>query len=416
MRRKLLFIFVILLVLVSTIPSNAINYNKDKINIIDLGAKGDGITDDTRAIKAAMAAGNDIYIPPGTYMVEPDSIDFAGLVGGKFIGAGVGVTTFKALGQGTFVIGSTKSFNGWEIGNFTVDPNGFTIYGIMVTSSNNHFHDIRIAGWDPTQRIGKYGFGFIGDGPNRGNYYNLVERLLCGSSTGSFEYGLLLMGDTPNNMQRCNSNTFVGCVFLYNKIGVYLDHASGNNFFGCDFEGNIVGLSLNNNYSTCVTGGWFESNGTHVKANNASRISVLGPRVCGPDAIGFQPGGYDTIINGIKSSLPTSTIAGTLTATKKSGCNVLTTRHPEDSAPRIAIRSDDIVFGDGSNSPDVALGRRGPNILGVGGKNHLGVSGSWDSGHLVMGQYHLWVDQQSRLRIQYGAPRSDTDGAIVGQK
>lgn len=39
---------------------------------------------------------------------------------------------------------------------------------------------------------------------------------------------------------------------------------------------------------------------------------------------------------------------------------------------------------------------------------------SWQTGHLVMGSYHIWVDATGDLRIKSGAPTSDTDGTIVG--
>lgn len=37
------------------------------INVKDYGAVGDGETDDTAAIVAAMQAGSTLYFPPGTY-------------------------------------------------------------------------------------------------------------------------------------------------------------------------------------------------------------------------------------------------------------------------------------------------------------------------------------------------------------
>ncbi len=42
-------------------------------------------------------------------------------------------------------------------------------------------------------------------------------------------------------------------------------------------------------------------------------------------------------------------------------------------------------------------------------------SGTWDGAHLVLGNYHLWVDSNGKLRIKNGAPSSDTDGALVGE-
>lgn len=40
--------------------------------------------------------------------------------------------------------------------------------------------------------------------------------------------------------------------------------------------------------------------------------------------------------------------------------------------------------------------------------------GGWNTRHLMLGGTHLWVDGTAKLRIKFGAPTSDTDGAVVG--
>lgn len=48
-----------------------------------------------------------------------------------------------------------------------------------------------------------------------------------------------------------------------------------------------------------------------------------------------------------------------------------------------------------------------------------GASSDWTSfynGHLILGNYHLWVDSTGDLRIKSGAPTGDTDGAVVGSQ
>lgn len=42
-------------------------------------------------------------------------------------------------------------------------------------------------------------------------------------------------------------------------------------------------------------------------------------------------------------------------------------------------------------------------------------SGAYNTGHIILGNYHIWVEQATdKLRIKNGAPSSDSDGTVVG--
>lgn len=76
------------------------------------GAKGDGVTDDTTAINAALASGNVIIAPPGTYLFS--STLLVTLASTTLIGFGIGATTFTT---------TTSGIDGFKIGNTQVNPN-----------------------------------------------------------------------------------------------------------------------------------------------------------------------------------------------------------------------------------------------------------------------------------------------------
>lgn len=75
------------------------------------------------------------------------------------------------------------------------------------------------------------------------------------------------------------------------------------------------------------------------------------------------------------------------------------------------------------------LGPEGLNTDGINGKVGVGTSapseafevtgnikmtgGSFTNGHLVLGQYHIWVDPTGKLRIKNGIPTYSTDGNLV---
>lgn len=46
-------------------------------------------------------------------------------------------------------------------------------------------------------------------------------------------------------------------------------------------------------------------------------------------------------------------------------------------------------------------------------KDTAGNSG-WNTAHLILGIYHIWVDTTGDMRIKNSAPTSDTDGTIIG--
>lgn len=103
---------------------------KDKlgefVSVKDLGAVGDGVTDDTTAIQAALtaAAGGMLIIPAGTYMVSDDLTVPSNTA---VLGMGRGVTTIKRItGSATYVIGNSDKTNGnthITLRSLTIDGN-----------------------------------------------------------------------------------------------------------------------------------------------------------------------------------------------------------------------------------------------------------------------------------------------------
>jgi len=59
------------------------------VNVVDFGAVGDGVTDDTVAIQAAMTASKNLYFPEGTYYVPTWTTQSITVARTKFCGSGV---------------------------------------------------------------------------------------------------------------------------------------------------------------------------------------------------------------------------------------------------------------------------------------------------------------------------------------
>jgi len=87
-----------------------------------------------------------------------------------------------------------------------------------------------------------------------------------------------------------------------------------------------------------------------------------------------------------------------------------------DTQPRYELlASGRTTFGPGgSTAPDTGWERAGENLLAMQAGDSFKVDGGWNEGHLVMGNYHLWIDATGALRSKSGAPTGDTDGMVVG--
>ncbi len=71
----------------------------------------------------------------------------------------------------------------------------------------------------------------------------------------------------------------------------------------------------------------------------------------------------------------------------------------------------------GTNIYDVSTGS--VSTTGTGGNLKLynnTYGRMWDLGHLILGDFHIWVDKFGKLRIKSSAPESDTDGTVVGEQ
>jgi Pectate lyase superfamily protein len=132
---------------ISTVPRTQHAKNAEVISVKDYGAVGDGITDDTAAITAALTAvhllptGGELYFPAGIYGVT--TVVYAWPTAGDNVtvnirGAGQRATVIKKLGSSTtpvFNFSSTPALNNGvysEFANFCIQGNNLCP-GIQVT-------------------------------------------------------------------------------------------------------------------------------------------------------------------------------------------------------------------------------------------------------------------------------------------
>jgi hypothetical protein len=107
------------------------------LNVLDFGAVGDGVADDSAAIQAAINAipviGGEVYFPGGTYLVNT-KITLKGRL--SLIGESRNNTTIKAGTVGMTVLEQNGSAYNMRIKHLNIDGDGNAAYGVSMVSPN----------------------------------------------------------------------------------------------------------------------------------------------------------------------------------------------------------------------------------------------------------------------------------------
>lgn len=239
------------------------------VNVMDYGAKGDGVTDDTAAIQAAndsMEQGNTLLIPAGDFKITNltfDPPDDSNLICmGTLISSANGVvfqvgdllnSRYRYRIQGLKVVSSSRN---WTAGRT----------GVRLVNLEESIIDIRhVEGFEKNiEGVGKNANGLV---------YNEIHlgRLVDG------KFQLYLTADTNG---WANENTFYGGRFAYTS--------SITDYTGCVAltVDNYAAFPLNNNRFYTPS---FESLSTTVKAANISGSyhGIYHPRLEGIGTIEF---------------------------------------------------------------------------------------------------------------------------------
>lgn len=215
---------------------------RDVVSVKDFGAVGDGVTDDTAAIQAALNVGQSVYIPPGTYLFSTLTVyGNTRLFGAstrtailKHTGAGVAVTcSFTAAdnpdGRGVYID------TGWFIfQDFELMVNGTVGFNVGKTRST-------YTNWERVYiRHRQDGSGYFAgstaincdNSPWAATYSTYIEKLNNVFIRG-FENGVNL-NDTVNSWE-------LNRVYMIEvKNQVVLSGSTGVNIAGCYFESSIA--------------------------------------------------------------------------------------------------------------------------------------------------------------------------------
>ena len=215
-------------------------------NVLDFGAKGDGVTNDTDAIKAALASGAGcVYFPGGTYMCDPILFGDGGvpnlgairLIGevaalaGSFLEYATKTTRIKAR-QANAVFWRLNYSHNLVVENISFDGGMFSDYVFQLQQgcTKHEYYNCTFEGATPsTGKILVLGDSVI----NLQVDFNVFHNCIIDQGYG------VTSGDYPDNCvyavkTNTIANKFYNCKFYHAANLIRIQGASQLEFEGCE--------------------------------------------------------------------------------------------------------------------------------------------------------------------------------------
>lgn len=156
--------------------------NANYVNVIEAGAKGDGTTDDTAAFNTALGTGLPVFVPAGTYIVQPITVPANSIVFGT--GALSVIKLKAAQSSAALILGSGTVIRDVKIDGNKANQSTSTAHGISIVNAvMTQLHSVDI--------INTYG-----DGINISGASTVGVRIRGGSITGFLKNGVLVEAGT----------------------------------------------------------------------------------------------------------------------------------------------------------------------------------------------------------------------------
>lgn len=379
-------------------------------NVLDYGAVGDGVADDTQAIQnaidAAVTGAGVVYLPAGEYKTT-DSINIYGAV--SVVGAGMYKTIIKPISTVTEAVqignvATSADAHSGEIRDFSVDRGTYS--GATSSGGFVFYWSYQSSLVNLESRLYKYNFWFKPQNGQAVAYMSLYNMSAVGGYYNVF-------WDAAGTGYANEITFYSGRMFSTTDTHtqVYWDGGSNNRFenMSCEGEGNYsiyIGGAGNFILQPRTEGTWSSIN--IAVSPTALRTLIIDHSFYTYVSDGGEGTTYITHNSGSKFS---STLDSTVTTTF-------------DHSAAVDGTNVEFVNNRWSNtdyawkSSETATSSN-PGWLTTQGEMYAdrrfkAGQSAWNFNPLILGVYYFWVDSSGRLRIKNGAPASDTDGTIVG--
>jgi hypothetical protein len=232
--------------------------------VTDFGAFGDGVTDDTAAIQAAINAASSVYFPAGSYRISSTITVNAS---NKILkGAGIGVSIIQQYGTG----------NALEIAS---------LGGVSPTLVGGTVVDLEIDGRNVGKCLRLYDIAqwrFDRVKCSRSTAEGILSEMIVDCSfsecvsISNATTGIALLDSTKSAVEfNTNAAQVYGCVTYSNATGLLIRRSRGCVVIGGEFSANSVNIDLDGGERNMITGAWVESATTRA-LRIASSTSGLG--------------------------------------------------------------------------------------------------------------------------------------------
>ena len=258
---------------------------KETVSVTDFGAVGDGVTDDTAAIQAALNASSNIYLPSGTYKTTaPLLLNSNNIITGAGISSVIKNTTNLSVIKSITPTGSRIYFVGGS--NFKIEGN---TAGVVVGSIGLDMQNVTYATWSNVWV--NYIATAIKHGNGYSSYYNTYYSCIITSCTNGIVNSQLgnenrfiairIDATTGTSDTDCSCNSYIACAIEQFTTGHLITGAAALaiRYIGSRLESTVgaaVGISINNNAEqTSIVSPYFVSTATPIVDNSITGTSIL---------------------------------------------------------------------------------------------------------------------------------------------
>lgn len=279
-------------------------------NIREFGATGDGSTDDSTAITAALAtlsSGGTLLCPAGTYYRSSASPVMSITTSNiNVVGAGIGVTIFKQGGAGDGI--DITGADGVGLYSLSVVGNDTGAKGIAISNGR----DVAI------QRVNVSGFLNNAVDASGTSYHGVLRDSRITAGNGATGTAAMLLGAGATSWRADNSWFNVGGSVGATRYASCVDcsDATFDQFtsIGCIYDGAPIGIKSRGKFVDL--GGYFDpssssgvwSHHVTIEANNGA--AVLCPRSFDPDSVGYSGSGSISNLTHFGGGNTTAILAG----------------------------------------------------------------------------------------------------------